>query len=71
MKIIAFGDIHFKIEKFKQIPGVDNADIVIVTGDLTNFGGIAEAETIIKTITEINGNLYAVHGNLDTHEVDS
>ena len=37
MKIAAFGDIHESIESIKSIP-LRDFDLVIITGDLTNFG---------------------------------
>ena len=40
MKIIAFGDIHEDLGNLRLLKNeLENADIVIVTGDLTNYNG--------------------------------
>ncbi|MDA8162433.1 MAG: metallophosphoesterase [Desulfobacteraceae bacterium] len=65
MKIIAFGDIHMDYGAAKDIPGIGDADLVIVTGDFTNFGGRKEAETVLTAIRGLNEKIYALPGNLD------
>ncbi|MFH1075607.1 MAG: metallophosphoesterase [Pseudomonadota bacterium] len=69
MKIIAFGDIHEDLGNVIKIPGLTEADLVLVTGDLTNFGGVSKAREIIEGIRQYNKNLYAQPGNLDKKEV--
>ena len=45
MKIISFGDIHEDYSNLIPLKNeLENADLVIVTGDLTNFNGRKEAE---------------------------
>ncbi len=70
MKIIAFGDIHMDCRAIEKIPDLEHADLVIITGDLTNFGGKKDAMGIIEEIRRINPRCYAVHGNLDLPEVN-
>ncbi len=71
MKIISFGDIH---EDFSNLIPLKNelksADLVIVTGDLTNFNGRKEAEKVIEEIMRYNENILAQLGNLDQPEVN-
>lgn len=69
MRIIAFGDIHMQIGALSRIPGVAAADLILVTGDITNFGGRTEAEKVVRELRRFNQNLLAVHGNLDRESV--
>lgn len=70
MKIIAFGDIHMATSEAGRIPGIGEADLVILNGDLTNFGGIKEAKTVLNDILSLNPNVLAQFGNLDGGEVN-
>jgi Icc-related predicted phosphoesterase len=69
MRIIAFGDIHMNIGDVESIPGIHSADIIIITGDITNFGFRNEAEQVIRKLEAINSNIYGVAGNLDQPDV--
>ena len=71
LRIISISDIHGCYGLFKSCGDViSNADAVLISGDLTNFGGKEEAETVIKSIREFNDNIYAVTGNCDTRETE-
>ncbi|MCP4266142.1 MAG: serine/threonine protein phosphatase [Candidatus Brocadiaceae bacterium] len=71
MKIISFGDIHEDLNKLIPLKkDLKNADLVIVTGDLTNFHGRKEAENVIEEIMKYNENILAQLGNLDQPEVN-
>jgi len=65
MRIIAFGDIHMECAGIEKITGLSKADLVIITGDFTNFGGKEDASTILDVIRRINPKIYAVLGNMD------
>lgn len=69
MKIIAFGDIHMEYGALQAVSGLAGADMVIVTGDLTNFGNHEAAHQVISAIRDINPNIYAQPGNLDDASV--
>jgi len=69
MRIIAFGDIHMDYKCVEEIPGISAADLVIITGDLTNYGGVGEAQVVLNAIEELNKNILALHGNLDQPSV--
>ncbi|NVM23232.1 MAG: metallophosphoesterase [Desulfobacterales bacterium] len=71
MRIIAFGDIHEQPENVEKINGLSDADCVIITGDLTNYGGAGKAKRIIETVFGHNPNLYAQHGNMDKSPVEN
>jgi Icc-related predicted phosphoesterase len=70
MIIIAFGDIHMQPERAREIPGIKDADCVVITGDLTLYGGRKEAGSVLETISDLNAKLYAHIGNMDKGEVD-
>ncbi len=49
----------------ESIPGIHSADLIIITGDITNFGFRNDAEKVIERLKVINSNLLVVAGNLD------
>ncbi len=70
MKIIAFGDIHMATDAFQNIPNLDKADYVIITGDLTNFGHTKDAITVLESLRQFNENILCLAGNLDNSDVN-
>jgi len=71
VRIVAFGDIHDRTENIGKVAGLSDADCVIITGDLTNFGGVGKAKKVIETVSRHNPNLYAQSGNMDQRQVES
>ena len=71
MKFISFGDIHEHAENVQKIDGISDADFVVITGDLTNYGGIKKAGNIIDFISRYNPAIYAQFGNMDLEEVNN
>ncbi len=69
MRIIAFGDIHMEYDQAATIPEIDRADLVIITGDFTNYGGREDAAKVLRAIRNLNPNVLAVMGNLDNPSV--
>lgn len=69
MRIIAFGDVHMALGNFQQIPEIDKADLVVITGDLTNYGNRRDAEEVLTAVRAANSNLLALPGNLDEKDV--
>jgi Icc-related predicted phosphoesterase len=70
MLIIAFGDIHMERKRAKRIPEIEKADCVVLNGDLTVVGGREEAGSVLKSVSDLNPNVYAHIGNMDLAEVD-
>jgi len=70
MKIIAFGDIHMATSILEKIKDLSAADLVIVTGDITNFGNRRDAKIVMNEILEFNKNLLCLAGNLDNSDVN-
>jgi Icc-related predicted phosphoesterase len=70
MLIIAFGDIHMDTKAIERIPELEQADCVVLTGDLTVVGGRREARRVLDAVAARNPRLYAQIGNMDRKEVD-
>jgi len=71
MKIIVFGDIHMAIAEARRIPDITDADLLILNGDITNYGGIREARTILDEVLQLNKNVLAQFGNIDSPEINA
>lgn len=72
MKIIAMGDIHERTSGFSLLEKeISSADLVIITGDLTQFGNEEKAAMVIYFVKGINPNILAQVGNLDSLAIDS
>jgi Icc-related predicted phosphoesterase len=70
MRIIAFGDIHLNLANIETITDLSDADLVIITGDITNFGTWPEASKVLGEITKINNRILAMAGNLDYPQIE-
>jgi uncharacterized protein len=71
MKIIDIVDIHGNIKPIDSIGDVlASADLVIIAGDLTNFGSVEDARKVLEAVGRYNKNILAVTGNCDKKEVD-
>jgi Icc-related predicted phosphoesterase len=72
MKIIALSDIHGNLESVPSLAlHLVKADVVLLTGDLTHFGGRGEACKIVEAVRSHNSNILAVSGNCDHPDVES
>ena len=70
MKIISFGDVHMATRNLARMDAVmRDTDLVILSGDLTNFGGVDDARAVIDEVRRFCPAVLAVPGNLDRHEV--
>jgi Icc-related predicted phosphoesterase len=72
VRIAAIGDLHCKVnfhgEIERLLEGVsDNADVLLLAGDLTDNGLIEEAEVLVEELSSIELPIMAVLGNHD-HE---
>ncbi len=71
MIIINIVDIHGNIKPIDKIGDViSSADLIIIAGDLTQFGGEKDAEEVIGAVGKYNTSILAVTGNCDKKEVD-
>jgi len=72
MIIINIADIHGNAAPISEMESIlSSADLILLSGDITHFGGEREASEIIHLIRTYNPNILGVSGNCDTKEVDS
>ena len=70
MKFVSFGDVHMATRNLERMSEVlRDCDLVIVSGDITNFGGIDETKKILADVRRACPNVLALSGNLDRREV--
>ncbi|MBV8771690.1 MAG: metallophosphoesterase [Deltaproteobacteria bacterium] len=72
MKIVSFGDVHMATHNLARMGDVlRGTDLIIVSGDLTNFGGISDARRVLDDVRRACQRVLALPGNLDRREVTS
>lgn len=70
MRIVSFGDVHMSLRTIERLaPELASADLVILSGDLTNLGGPDEAEAVLAATERHARAVLAVSGNLDQPSV--
>jgi Icc-related predicted phosphoesterase len=70
MKIVSFGDVHMATRNLARMGKVlKDTDLIIVSGDLTNFGGVDDARKVIEDVRRACPRVLALAGNLDREEV--
>lgn len=70
MKIVSFGDVHMATRNLGRMADVlRDTDLIIVSGDLTNFGGIDDARKVLDSVRQACPHVLALPGNLDRREV--
>ncbi|MDR4508165.1 MAG: metallophosphoesterase [Candidatus Brocadiaceae bacterium] len=71
MKILSFGDIHEDTSNLAKMQSVlGSADLILISGDITNCHGKATVKTVLDAVRKYNTNLYAQYGNMDLPEVN-
>ncbi len=71
VKIIALTDIHGKVDATQTIAAeLRAADLVLLPGDLTNFGRRDDAARIVDAVRAHNPRVLAVMGNCDRRDVE-
>jgi hypothetical protein len=69
--MLVISDIHGKTEMVRRLLlDVSCIDCVVAAGDITNFGGYADAAMVINPILETKIPVMAVAGNCDTDGVE-
>src|ERR687883_302702 len=70
MKIMAFGDIHEYLHPLASLAApLRQADVVLVTGDLTRWRGPETAAKVLQAIWHYNPNVLAQVGNTDSWDI--
>ncbi len=71
LKIIGLTDIHGDHEYIDLLGGeLEESDAIVISGDITNFGGRDAASVILDRIRKFNTNIFAVPGNCDESDVN-
>ena len=66
MRFVCFGDIHMAFRAIERVaPALRDADVAILTGDLTNFGDPPDAFQVVDAVRAHCATVWAVTGNLD------
>lgn len=68
MKILHVSDVHGSLgsaEKIRDRSAELEADLVVISGDLTHFGDVEDAEMILDKISEAGRPIFFVPGNCD------
>ncbi len=69
MRIIGFGDIHMSTGTLSNIVDIDKADLLILNGDLTNYGTRKDAKRVLDEVLSYNPQVIAQLGNLDNYDI--
>lgn len=70
MKILSISDIHGRLGSLELLtPWLETSDIVILAGDITNFGHAENARGIIQSLQARARRILAVSGNCDYPDV--
>jgi hypothetical protein len=73
MKVAATGDLHCRVGSRgairRLLDGVEEADVLLLAGDLTNLGLAEEMEVLLAELEHLSPHKVAVTGNHD-HESD-
>ena len=71
MRLAIISDIHGSIS---FLPGATQAlaqaDVVVIAGDITTFGDVKAARSLVQSIQAINSTVVAVHGNCDRKDIE-
>ncbi|HLI46458.1 MAG TPA: metallophosphoesterase [Geobacterales bacterium] len=66
IKVLAITDIHFNLNNLRKIlDRAKDCDLILVAGDITNFGKDPEAKEVIKLLKNTNKPYFFVPGNCD------
>lgn len=71
MNLLCITDIHNRMEPFRHIlKDAGPVDMVLLGGDLTNFGTPEDAEKLVHLAQSLNSPVLAVVGNCDSAPID-
>lgn len=70
MKLVSFGDVHMATRNLERMEGeLRDTDLIVISGDLTNFGGAGEAAKVLDAARRACRRVLALPGNLDRDDV--
>lgn len=69
MRLVCISDIHGKAHNAAKLAReIKSGDVIVLAGDITNFGGAREAKEIAEQFLALSENVLAVPGNCDRKE---
>jgi Icc-related predicted phosphoesterase len=72
MIIVDITDIHGKTARIEEISVMlRDADLVILSGDITHFGGEEDVARVVESFRRYNSRIFAVAGNCDYPGVEA
>lgn len=72
MKIAVLADIHGRLDTLERMQTpLSEADVVLLAGDITNFGGTKQARDVLDTLGKYADRVLAVAGNCDPPMVNA
>ncbi len=70
MKLVSFGDVHMATRNLERMGAeLSDTDLIVISGDLTNFGGADDARQVLDAARGVCARVLALPGNLDRREV--
>ncbi len=71
MKLLALTDIHDKSKSLRRILAeAGPCDLILLGGDITNFGSVADAERLLDEVRRLGKSVLAVAGNCDSPQIE-
>ncbi|MBN2485864.1 MAG: metallophosphoesterase, partial [Bacteroidales bacterium] len=70
MKILHITDIHSNFDTLRTIIVPNKFDLLLISGDITHFGGTSDLKTAIEILDSTGIAYYAVTGNCDKPECE-
>ena len=71
MRLLAVTDIHDKPEMLGRIlADAPACDLVLLGGDITNFGSVADAKRLVGQVQDTGKPVLAVAGNCDSAQIE-
>ncbi|MDX1382613.1 MAG: metallophosphoesterase family protein [Thermoanaerobaculia bacterium] len=71
MEVLFLVDLHWTEKRALELPPLDDIDLVLLGGDLTNFRGAETARTIVEAIRAAGPRVLSVCGNCDRPEMEA
>jgi Icc-related predicted phosphoesterase len=71
LRVVFLVDLHWSGRAPLRLPDLEEVDLVLLGGDLTNFRGPDEARAIVEAVRATGAAVLAVCGNTDRREIES
>jgi Icc-related predicted phosphoesterase len=68
---LVIGDIHDQLDRLPEIPELPGARGILISGDLTQSGGVVEAGRVMDRLSGCSATILAQFGTMDHLEIDA